>query len=163
MGSSKPGVTDQPLHRPPVPEYAAIWINEWHVTALPPEGCRFSSHSGLTRAQPGPGIDVSGAVDIGVVRPAARADHGILSRSRAPGAAAVAVDARVGGVHQDHAPSSLFRFGSKDADELTPACIKDRLVQPRLRRCAIRQILGWPNRVRAWRGAAGHRGRGYVL
>jgi hypothetical protein len=45
--------------------------NDWHVTALPPEGSRFSGHFGLTRAQPGPGVDVPGPVDVGIVQAAA--------------------------------------------------------------------------------------------
>jgi hypothetical protein len=42
----------------------------------------------------------------------------------------VAVDARPGRVHQDHAPTSFFRFAGKDAEELSPACVQDRLVRP---------------------------------
>ena len=30
-------------------------------------------------------------------------------------------------IHRDHLLPSLFRFGSKDAQELSPACIGDRL------------------------------------
>ena len=49
------------------------------VTALPPGGGSFSGcRSDLTRAQPGPGSNVQRPVHVGVVRPAAGADHGVL-------------------------------------------------------------------------------------
>ena len=116
-------------------------VNDWHVTALPPEGGSFSSRRrGLIRAQPGPGVDVPGPVDVGVDRARSGADHGVLPRSGAPRPAGVAVDARAGRVHQDHSPASFFRFAGEDARELGPACVEDRLVQPGLGRCAVWQV-----------------------
>ena len=78
------------------------------MTARLPEGSSFSGRSGLIRAQPGPGVDVSGPVGVSVLAAALRADHSVLLRPGAPRATGVAVDARACGIHQDHAPPSFI-------------------------------------------------------
>src|SRR5258707_519432 len=77
---------------------------------------------------------------ITVAAPAAGTDHGLLLRALASSPAAVAVDARASRVHEDHSPSSIFRFGFEDHRELCPARVEDRLVQPRLRGGLVREV-----------------------
>ena len=67
------------------------------MTALPTEAGSFSSRGGLTRAQPGPGGDVAGPVEVGVQLAVDGADDGVLPGSSASGPADVAVDRGVGG------------------------------------------------------------------
>ena len=110
------------------------------VTALAAVAASFSGClHGLTRAQPGPGINVTRAVDVGVHHAVRRTDNCVLMRSAAPFPALVTIGAGVGRVHQDHASASFFRFADKDASELGPASVEDRLVQPGFGRCAVRQ------------------------
>src|SRR5207247_9411099 len=86
------------------------------VTALPPGGGRFSGcRSDLTRAQPGPGSNVQRPVHVGVVRPAAGADHGVLPWALASVPAGVAGDARPGWVHEHYPPAGAFSLASEDA------------------------------------------------
>ena len=80
--------------------------------------------------QPGPGRDVACPVDIGVYRPAGRADHRVLPGPGASGPAGVAVDRGVGGVHDDDSPSGAFSLGGEDGRELAPAGIEDCPVSP---------------------------------
>ena len=105
------------------------------MTALTAEADSFSGRvGGLTRAQPGPGVDVARPVHVGVHRAVRGADHLVLPGAGAPGATAVAADAGAGRVHPDHKPASFFRFASKDSGELGPARVQHRLVQPGLGR-----------------------------
>ena len=86
-----------------------------------------------------------------------------LLRPLAPGAALVAGDARVGRVHEDHSPSSVFRFGFEDHRELRPARIEDRLAQPRLGGAPVREVRAGLPGVGLRRGAPGHPGRVQVF
>src|SRR6266851_7309263 len=74
------------------------------VTALTAEAGSFSGRlGGLTRAQPGPGVNVARPVHIGVHRAVHGADHGVLSWPGAPSPALVAAGAGAGRVHPDQA------------------------------------------------------------
>src|SRR5580692_10234670 len=110
-----------------------------YVTALAAEAASFSGRIGLTRAQPGSGVDVERAVAVGVHAAVHRADNGVLLRAGASSPAAVAVDARVSRVHEHDSPLSFFRFSCEDARELCPARIKDRTVQAALGGGVVRE------------------------
>ena len=111
------------------------------VTALTAEAASFSGRSrGLTRAQPGPGADVDRPVYVRVERAVFGADHGVLPGAGAFGAAPVAGDAGVPGVHKHDSPVSLFRFTREDVDELVPASVKDRFVQASFGCCPVREV-----------------------
>src|SRR5829696_447211 len=96
------------------------------VTALPTGAGSFSSRGGLTRAQPGPGCDVAGPIEVGVQIAMDGADNEVLLRPGAAGPAGVAVDRGVGGMHEHDSPSSAFSLGDKDARELRPTGVQDR-------------------------------------
>ena len=83
-------------------------------------------------AQPGPGGDVAGPVEVGIQVAVEGADDGVLSGPAASGPAGVAVDRGGGGVHEDDPSSGAFSLGDKDAHELVPAGVQDRPVQPGL-------------------------------
>src|SRR5215211_9163062 len=111
------------------------------MTALPADPGSFSSNGGLTRAQPGPGCDVAGPVEVGVQVAVDGADDGVLAGPAASGPAGMAVDRGVGGMHEDDSPSGAFSLGDKDARELGPAGVQDRPVQPGLGRNVAAGIL----------------------
>src|SRR5215207_3329845 len=102
------------------------------VTALPTGAGSFSSRGGLTRAQPGPGGDISGPVQVGVQGAVDGADDRVLPWSAAASPAGVAVDRGAAGMHEHDSPSGAFSLGGKDARELGPAGVQDRPVQPGL-------------------------------
>ena len=115
-------------------------IRSVFVTALPPEGASFSNCRGsLTRAQPGPGRDIQCSVRIRVDHAVNWTNDDILVRARASASAQVTADARPSRVHEHHSPASFRRFAGKDAGELRPARVKDRLVQPGLSASLVRK------------------------
>ena len=127
------------------------------VTALPPGGCRFSGcRSDLTRAQPGPGSNVQRPVHVGVVRPAAGADHGVLPWALASVPAGVAGDTRPGWVHEHYPPAGAFSLASEDACELRPARVEDRPVEPGLGCGPVREERSRLSGIGFRFGSAGH-------
>src|SRR5918995_995349 len=81
------------------------------VTALPAGAGSFSSRGGLTRAQPGPGGDVAGPIQVGVQGAVDRADDGVPARPGAAGPAGMAVDRGKSRVHEHDSPSGTFSLG----------------------------------------------------
>jgi hypothetical protein len=101
----------------------------------------------LTRAQPGPGGDVTRRVDVGVHTAMFGADHQVLPGSLAVRAAPVAISACVCWVHYHYLSASFFRFAGEDGRELCPAHVEDHFVQPGLGRRSVRQPCArtiWP-------------------
>src|SRR5690242_19921411 len=113
----------------------------------------------MTRAQPGPGVDVPGTVEVSVDLAVNGTDDGLLLRTCASSPAVVAADARPGRVHEHHSPPSLFRFGCEDVRELRPARVEDRPIKPGLRSSLVGQGHTRILRVRLGLGAFGHPGR----
>ena len=76
----------------------------FEVTALTAEAASFSGRIGLTRAQSGPGCNVSGPVNVRVERAVYGADNRVLLRAAASGPAQVTIDARAGRIHEHDSP-----------------------------------------------------------
>src|SRR5215208_6780402 len=99
------------------------------VTALPTGAGSFSSRGGLTRAQPGPGCDVAGPIEVGAQLAVDGADDDVLTGPDASSSAGVAVDRGVGGTHETASPAGGCSVGGKDAHERGPTGVQDRPVQ----------------------------------
>jgi hypothetical protein len=63
-----------------------------------------------------------------------QADHDVLPGTSASGAAQVARNAGIPGVHLDNPPPGSFRLGKQDRQKLAPASVKDAPVEAGLGR-----------------------------